>query len=184
MMRKSLVVAIAAVSLGACNQGADGNNALAEANASGNEASAAIENAVQNSNATPLQKEQALALMKERHENYEKIGDAMKVISRELKGNSPDLAAVRTNADTIATLAPQVKDWFPAGTGPDVGKTEAKAAIWQNQQDFAAKSRDFEQAAGRFQAAARGNDVASIRSAQADLGKSCKGCHDLYREEH
>ncbi len=183
-MRKSLVVAIAAVSLGACNQGADGNNALAEANATGNQASAAIENAVQNSNATPLQKEQALALMKERHENYERIGDAMKVISRELKGDSPDLAAVRTNADAIATLAPQVKDWFPAGTGPDVGKTEAKAAIWENQQDFSAKARYFEQAAMRFQAAARGNDVAAIRSAQGDLGKSCKGCHDLYREEH
>jgi cytochrome c556 len=183
-MRKSLLAAAGALALlTACNQGGDGNNALAEANASGNEASAAIENAVQQSNATPLQKEQALALMKQRHEDYEKIGDAMKVISRQLKAGNPDLAQVRQNAGVIAQLAPQVQGWFPAGTGPDVGKTEAKAEIWQKPEDFAAKSRDFTQAAQAFQAAANGNDLAAIRSAHGNLGKSCKACHDLYREE-
>ena len=183
---RNLLLATAgfALLLSACNQGADGNNALAEANATGNEASAAIENAVQQSNATPLQKEQALALMKQRHEDYEKIGDSMKVISRQLKGDSPDLAQVRQNAGVIATLAPQVQGWFPAGTGPDVGKTEAKAEIWQKPEDFAAKSRDFTKAAQAFQAAANGGDLAAIRSAHGNLGKSCKACHDLYREEH
>ena len=177
-----LTTAAALLLLSACNQGgADGNNALAEANATGNEASAAIENAVAQSNATPLQKEQALALMEKRHEDYERIGKAMQVIGRELKGDSPDLARVRQNAGAIAELAPQVKDWFPAGTGPDIGKTDAKAEIWTNPQDFAAKSRDFEQAAQRFNAAAQGTDVAAMRAAQGDLGKSCKACHDLYR---
>jgi len=181
MRRHFLTAATAALILSACNQ--SGDNALAEANATGNEASAAVENAVQNSSATPLQKEQALALMKERHEGYERIGDAMKVLGREFKGDSPDLAQVRTNADVIATLAPQVKTWFPAGTGPDVGDTDARADIWQKPEDFAAKSRDFEQAAARFQTAARGTDVAAMRAAHGDLGKSCKACHDLYREK-
>jgi cytochrome c556 len=184
-MRISLLATAGALALlTACNQGAEGNNALAEANSSGNEASAAIENAVQQSNATPLQKEQALAVMKQRHEDYEKIGDAMKVISRQLKGDSPDLAQVRQNAGVIAQLAPQVQNWFPAGTGPDVGKTEAKAEIWQKPEDFAAKSRHFTRAAQAFQAAANGNDLAAIRAAHGNLGKSCKACHDLYREEH
>jgi cytochrome c556 len=183
-MRKVLLAtAGAALLLSACNQAADGNNALAEANASGNQASTAIENAVQQSNATPVQKEQALALMKERHEGYERIGKAMKVISRELKADSPDLAQVRQNAGTIAELAPKVQGWFPAGSGPDVGKTGAKAEIWAKPDDFAAKSRDFTQAARAFQAAANGNDIAAIRSAQGNLGKSCKACHDLYRED-
>ena len=182
---RSLMTAVAVTALlAACGQADNANDALADANASGNAAAAAVENAVAAAPATPLEKEQALALMKERHENYEKIGDAMKVISRELKGDSPDLAAVRTNADTIATLAPQVKDWFPQGTGPDVGKTEARAEIWQKPEDFAAKAADFERAAAAFQAAARGTDLAAIRAAQGNLGKSCKGCHDLYREEH
>ena len=178
-----MIAALAVTLLAACNSPADSDQSLAEANASGNEASAGLENAVQQNNAAPLQKEQALALMKERHENYEKIGDAMKVIGRELKAESPDLAQVRSNAATIADLAPKVPSWFPAGTGPDVGKTEARAEIWQKPEDFAAKAKDFREAAIAFNGAAQGSDLAAIRSAQANLGKSCKGCHDLYREK-
>ncbi len=183
---KRLLVALAAGSfLAACNQGgADSNNALAEANSSGNEASAALENAVQQSNLAPVDKAQALALMEERHEGYERIGKAMKVISRELKAESPNLQPVRQNAAVIAELAPKVQGWFPAGSGPDVGKTEARAEIWTKPEDFAAKSQDFTRAAQAFQAAANGNDIAAIRSAHGNLGKSCKACHDLYREEH
>ena len=181
-MRK-MIAGVAVILLAACGSSGDGNGSLAEANSSGNEAASAVENQVQKSDATPLQKEQALALMKERHENYEKIGDAMKGISRELKGDSPDLDKVRAGAATIAQLAPQVATWFPAGTGPDVGKTEARAEIWQKPEDFAAKTKGLQQAATAFETAARGSDLAAIRSAHANLGKSCKACHDLYREE-
>lgn len=178
-----MITTIALSLLAACNN-AGADEALAEANSSGNAASAAVANAVQQSGAAPLQKEQALALMEERHENYEKIGDSMKVISRELKANAPNLAEVRTGAATIAELAPQVPDWFPAGTGPDVGKTEARADIWLKPEDFAAKTQAFQRAALAFNNAARGSDLDAIRAAHRDLGKSCKGCHDLYREEH
>ena len=73
--------------------------------------------------------------------------------------------------------------WFPPGTGPDVGKTEAKAEIWQKPEDFAAKAQGFREAAAAFETAARGSDLAAIRSAHSNLGKSCKACHDSYREE-
>ena len=180
---RRMIAGMALMILAACDSAGDGEKALAEANSSGNAASAALENRVEQSQATPLQKEQALALMKQRHEDYEKIGGAMKAVSRELKGDNPDLAKVRAGAATIAELAPKVPSWFPAGTGPDVGKTEARAEIWQKPEDFAAKAQAFRGAATSFQAAAQGSDLASIRTAHADLGKSCKGCHDLYREE-
>jgi cytochrome c556 len=178
-----MIAGVAVMLLAACNSSGEGNGSLAEANSSGNEAAAAVENKVEQSNATPLQKEQALALMKQRHEDYEKIGDAMKSISRELKGDSPNLDGVRAGAATIAQLAPQVSTWFPAGTGPDVGKTEARAAIWEKPEDFAARTKEFQEAAAAFETAARSSDLAAIRSAHADLGKSCKACHDSYREE-
>jgi cytochrome c556 len=183
MTLKTTILAGAAVLLlAACNSG-DGGDALSEANSSGVAAEAAVENSVRQSDATPLEKEQALALMEQRHENYEKIGDSMKLISRELKADSPNLDRVRTGAATINQLAPQVPTWFPAGTGPDVGKTEARAEIWQKPDDFAAKAKALREAASSFNAAAQGNDLAAIRSAHANLGKTCKACHDLYREE-
>ena len=182
-MKTLLIAATACALVAACSQ-PDGNATLAEANGSGNAASESLENAVLQSDAAPLEKAQALALMKQRHEDYEKIGDAMKIVSRELKGDAPDLAAVRKNADYIAAQAPKIPSWFPAGTGPDVGKTEAKGEIWQKPEDFRAKAAAFNTAANAFQAAARGTDVAAMKAAHANLGKSCKACHDLYREEH
>lgn len=181
-MRK-MTAGTALMLLAACGSAGDGDKALAEANASGNAAGSALENRVEQSQATPLEKEKALALMKQRHEDYEKIGDAMKAVSRELKGDKPNLANVRTGAATIAELAPRVPGWFPAGTGPDVGKTEARAEIWQQPEDFAAKAQAFRETAAAFHTAAQGTDLDSIRAAHANLGKSCKGCHDLYREK-
>ena len=129
----------------------------------------------------PVAGEEAKRLMHERHEGMEDIGDAMKLVSRELKGEAPDLAKVRDGAGTIARLAPQVTGWFPPGTGPDVGKTEAKPEIWNKPEDFAAKRDAFQKAARAFDAAARSGDLTSIKAAHGELGKSCKACHDLYR---
>ena len=133
--------------------------------------------------AAAVSADQARVIMHDRHENYEKFGDAMKAITRETKAASPDLAVVRKNAAVFTQLGPKMLSWFPPGTGPEAGKTDAKAEIWQKPEDFAAKARAFNQAATAFQAAAQGNDAAAVRAAHANLGKSCKACHDLYRAE-
>ena len=190
-MRKTLIATAATlVLLAGCRQSADDDATGNTAANSGPVLPVTDENAAAANAATPslptqpVPRDQAAALMEERHENYEKIGDAMKVITRELKAGSPDLAAVRQNAATIAGLAPQIPNWFPPGTGPDVGKTDAKAEIWQKPEDFVAKAKAFAAAAQSFNTVAQGSDVAAIRAAHATMGKTCKACHDLYREEH
>jgi cytochrome c556 len=132
----------------------------------------------------PLDAETARQLMAERQANYKKIGDAMKLVTRQLRSESPDLGDVRQGAFTIANLAPMVPSWFPAGTGQDIAKTEARDVIWQRPEDFHSKAQAFEKAAIAFRAAAQGSDLAAIRNAHAELGKTCKACHDLYREDH
>ena len=71
--------------------------------------------------------------------------------------------------------------WFPAGTGPELGKTGAKPEIWQKPQDFAAKLRNFQAAAQVFQAAANAGDANAIKGRYADLVHTCSACHDSYR---
>lgn len=133
--------------------------------------------------AAPLSKDRALAVMKARHEGMEAIGDSNKAINRARSG--PDLPAIRSNAAKIAQLSQQASGWFPAGTGPDVGKTRAKADIWQSSEDFLVKLRNFQAAARALNTAASGNDAAAINSAFNELGGTCKACHDKYRaEEH
>lgn len=132
--------------------------------------------------AAPLAKPQALAVMKQRHEHMETFGDSTKVIYTNLQSSSPDVNAIRNASGKINALAPKLLKWFPAGTGPDAGKTRAKAEIWQKPEDFALKARDFAVAAKEFDVAAKSGDIGQIKAGFRALGKSCKACHDLYRE--
>ena len=133
--------------------------------------------------AAPLGKDQALKVMHERHEGMESIGKASKAIKRALEGDTPDIAAVRAGAAQIADLSRKASGWFPAGTGPDVGKTGAKPEIWQTPEDFAAKLRNFQGAAKVFNAAAMSGDAAAAKGKFGELGQACKACHDKYRKE-
>lgn len=133
--------------------------------------------------AAPLSKQAALKIMHERHEGMEAVGKANKLLRREISSNTPNVAAIRRSATTMAALAAKSPGWFPQGTGPEMGKTGAKPEIWQKPADFAAKVRDFQAASKALhQAAARG-DMAAIKAGYGKLGGTCKGCHDLYRNE-
>ena len=181
-MRTFVLLTAAALSLAACSDGGDEANAvLNDANASGAEAAATVTNTAMAAADTPLEREAALAKMKERHEGYERIGKAMRAAKQGI--DKQDLNAVRTSADTLASLAPQAIGWFPLGTGPDVGKTEAKAEIWQQKADFDQGMTKFNEAAKVFQAAAGGGDFGAIKEAHANLGKTCGSCHDRFRQK-
>jgi cytochrome c556 len=133
--------------------------------------------------AGPVSGQQALAIMHERHEGMETIGKTNKAIKRELDGGSPNITAVHAGAAQIAALSRKASGWFPAGTGPEVGKTGAKPEIWKDPKDFAAKLHSFQAAAASFNQAAMSGEVNAIKAKFAELGQACKACHDKYRSE-
>ena len=133
--------------------------------------------------ASPLTKSQALTIMHARHEGMEDVGKQNKILRRQLTASSPNLGAVRAATATIARHSAEAAHWFPAGTGPDVGNTGAKAEIWQKPQDFSAKLHNFQVAARALDAAARAGDFNAIKARYADIGGTCKACHDSYRGE-
>jgi cytochrome c556 len=184
-MRIALFVASASLALIAGCRGPDAsqaNNSQANISAEASPDQTAAASIVASA-ATPVNKQDAARIMHERHEGMEAIGKANKAIKRALDGGAPDLAAVRANAGKIAELSRKASSWFPAGTGPDVGKTGAKPEIWQNPQDFGGKLADFQKAAQAFNTAAAGTDVNATKAAFGNLGKACKACHDKYRKE-
>ena len=131
----------------------------------------------------PMSHGAAMRRMHERHEGMEQIGKSFKLAGRSLKSGTTDLNVVRSAAATITRLAARSATWFPAGTGPDIGKTRAKQEIWRRPADFVARFSAFEQAASAFDAAARSGNMAVVQSRFNDLGKTCKACHDTYRSE-
>jgi cytochrome c556 len=176
-MKAKLACALCVVALTACGQKAATNQANAVTT------SAETRNAAA---AAPLSHDKALAVMKQRHDAMGSLGDATKAIHNALQASKPDIAAIQVQAAKVDALAPKVLSLFPAGTGPDVGKTRAKAEIWQKPEDFANKAHDFGIAANQFDVAAKSGDLAEINATFGALGKACKACHDLYRapEKH
>jgi cytochrome c556 len=68
------------------------------------------------------------------------------------------------------------------GTGPDIGKTHARSEIWSERADFDAGMKNFQNAALTFSQAAQGSDLEQIKAAHGDLGKTCKSCHDRFKQ--
>jgi cytochrome c556 len=120
----------------------------------------------------------------ERHENFEAIGGAFKTIGDELKKEAPDLAKIRESAARINGFAPQVRDWFPAGSGPqDSVDTDALATIWEQPDEFQKAAARLVDAAATLNTAAQSGDLAAVRGAVPGLGGACKNCHDRFREK-
>jgi cytochrome c556 len=180
-----IAAACACLALAGCGDWKSGqaNNAAANVSADSRPADTAVATTVAMRTAAPATKEEALEIMHERQEGMEGMGKATKAIGRELKSDSPDLGVIRESAKKITDFAPRSAVLFPPGTGPDVGKTGAKPEIWQSPQDFAAKDADFQRAAQAFGAAVSSGDPTAIKAKFADLGNTCKACHDKYRSK-
>lgn len=123
-----------------------------------------------------------VAFMKTRHDNYEDLGKNFKVLLDNSKLGTPDMAAVSAAAAKVNEYAGQMGTWFPPGTGPEAGKTEAKANIWTDRADFDAKLANLQTEAAKLVTAA-GTDAAAFKAQFGPTGGTCKACHDVYREE-
>ena len=178
MSMRLLLLLAAATGLAACNQSEPAAEPEAPAPAAVQEPAGSLESRI---NMAPVAPGQAKAVMNQRHEGMEQIGKLMKQLSRDMKAEPLNLGAVRASAAKMDELARKAGNWFPAGTGPAVGKTEARAEIWQKPQDFATKMAAFQKASADFHSAARAGNVAATQAAFGGVGKSCKACHDLYR---
>ena len=124
--------------------------------------------------ATPVE------IQKQRHEHYEKLGEAFKAVRDNSRG-TPDFAALEKAAATIAEATVNQDKWFPKGTGPEAGKTRALPDIWTKPADFTAAQKMFSDRAPALSAAVKARDADAVGKAFKDLGGACKNCHDSFR---
>ncbi|HEY9080967.1 cytochrome c [Magnetovibrio sp.] len=93
-------------------------------------------------------------------------------------GNQTNLAVHTQGMAALATITGSV---FPKGS--DFGETGALPVIWEKPDDFAKAVKMFESAAANMNAAAMSGDMAAAGAAFGELGKSCKNCHENFREK-
>jgi cytochrome c556 len=120
--------------------------------------------------------------IKERQQIMESNGKAMKLATDMAKGEKPfDAKAAADAMKSINDRMDRFVTLFPEGTEKGE-KTRARPEIWKNKQDFTDWGKQLkEDTAKAQQASAQGLD--SFKTAVADVGKTCSGCHKDYRTE-
>jgi len=100
------------------------------------------------------------------------------------KGVIPfDVETMQTKAKRIEQLSLMMEDYFATDTtGFDVD-TAALDKIWKNQADFNDKISALTAAANNLNKVAKAGDTNQFKPAIGRIFKSCKGCHDNYKED-
>lgn len=93
-----------------------------------------------------------------------------------------DAAAATANAEIVATLSrlPFV------GFVPDTASTEkgrANAKVWSDRATFDDRTRKMQEEVGKLVVAAKTNNLDTLKAAFGEVGKSCKSCHDDFRNQ-
>src|SRR2546423_11076450 len=121
--------------------------------------------------------EHATGVVKERMEMMEVMAKRMKAI-RERLDRKRELAAIKADAEVIASHAPHVIHLFPPGsTQPP---TDAKRIIWQNWPDFERKAAALEEESKKLMNADQNNFEALSGQVRA-VAQTCSACHETYR---
>lgn len=103
-------------------------------------------------------------------------------MSAMLKGDIEyDAEVFAQRAANVAALSKLPHEGFIDGS--DKGNTDALAKIWSNKADFDAKMTEFQNNAATLAQVAQVGDRNDIRKAFGNTGKSCKGCHDVYKKD-
>lgn len=89
-----------------------------------------------------------------------------------------DADAALHHARQVNAMSFMAKEGFGEGTlGGD-----AKAEIWENWDKFSGGMEKFQEVSGAMVTAAEEGSLQALRPAVGQMGQTCKGCHDNFRD--
>lgn len=103
-------------------------------------------------------------------------------ISMQVRGLAGDSDYIVKHAKAMANLGSELHSVFPEGSV--VEDSEALPVIWEKPEEFAAAVSKAAEAMTALGEVAEGGDMQAIGKAFANVGKTCKGCHETFRVEH
>jgi cytochrome c556 len=121
-------------------------------------------------------------LVKQRQSAMTLVGKYFGPLGGMLKGAVPfDAAVVQRNAGYLDVLAKMPWDGFAEGTKSV--KSAALPAVWSDAAKFKQGQDQMQTAVANLVTVSKTGDEAKIKAAIGDVGKTCGGCHDNFREK-
>ncbi len=110
------------------------------------------------------------------------VGWNFKPMGAMVKGERPfDAKAFAAHAKDLAAVASLdiLAGFLPDSDGPG---SKAKPEIWMKWDDFKKKMGDMTRETAKLAEVAKGGDEAAMKKQFGEAGKTCKGCHDDFKE--
>ena len=121
----------------------------------------------------------AMGIVKERMDKFKASEKATKRIKQALSRG--DTAVVMAEAEFLVSWASEMDSYFPENSNQS--PSEAKDEIWLQWDDFVGAIQSFENASTALIDAAAAEDPRAMDGAFSDMTKSCKSCHQQFRED-
>lgn len=100
-----------------------------------------------------------------------------------VNGRAPyDAGAAAANAEIVATMSRLPFIGFVEGTA-STQKGGANAKVWSDKAGFDAGAKKMQDEIAKMVAASKTNNLDNLKGAFGEVGKTCKGCHDEYRNQ-
>ena len=91
-----------------------------------------------------------------------------------------DQAEFPRRAELLSALTHMAEEGFVANSAEG---TEAKPEIWENMDKFSGGFDQLQSNAAALVEASKSGDMGMIKPAFGEVAKTCKGCHDNFRED-
>ncbi len=111
------------------------------------------------------------------------LGQHFGPIAAMAQGKMPyDKDVAARNAALAETFSRLPWDRFGPGTDKG-GNTKAKPEVWTNASDFKAKADKMQEEVAKLTQVATTGNFDALKAQVGETGKSCKACHDDYRNK-
>ena len=115
---------------------------------------------------------------------FKLLGSNMGQLGAMAKGKIAFAATVaERNAKRINQLSLMIADYTKTDTSAFKVKTEALGAVWEKPLEFSQSIEKLTLASLNLQKVAATKNESAIKNAIGGVGKSCGGCHDVFKAE-
>ena len=121
----------------------------------------------------------AMGIVKERMDKFEASEQATRRIKQALSRG--DTAVVTAEAEILVSWTREMESYFPENRNQS--PSEAKDEIWLEWDKFVGAIQSFDNAARALIETAAAEDPRALRGAFRNMTKSCKSCHQQFRED-
>jgi cytochrome c556 len=121
------------------------------------------------------------SIVKYRQASMKSMGAHMSAMSLVVKHQIASRADLAAHAEAIHGVSRNLADLFPAGSGPDKVKSDAKAAIWQQLPEFRQEAQELERGSAKLAELAKKGDARAFDAQFKVVGETCSDCHQSFR---